>query len=142
MKKPIRKIKRYARGGYVDEGSEEDPGPIKPTLGKSISGGISSGAGMVIGMNNLSKTPVGNTGGGPGGSGTPGPPWTDPNNPPGLYRRGGPIKRVAGKPIGKEDGLIAAQKGEYVIRKAAAKKLGTGVLNTINKGKLPKTKGR
>jgi hypothetical protein len=59
----------------------------------------------------------------------------------GLYKRGGKITRVAGKPIGKEDGLIAAQKGEYVIKKAAAKKLGTGVLNKINQGKLP-GKGR
>jgi hypothetical protein len=52
--------------------------------------------------------------------------------------RGGKIARVAGKPIGKDDGLIPAQKGEYVVRKSAVKKLGTGVLNTINKGRLPK----
>ena len=60
-------------------------------------------------------------------------PETDPIN----SARGGKIKRVAGKPIGKDDGLIPAQKGEYVVRKSAVQKLGTGVLNTINKGKLP-----
>jgi hypothetical protein len=51
--------------------------------------------------------------------------------------KGGRIIRVAGKPIGKDDGLIPAQKGEYVIRKSAVKKLGVKVLNQVNKGKLP-----
>ena len=51
--------------------------------------------------------------------------------------RGGPIRRVAGKPIGKDDGLIPAQRGEYVVRRSAVKKLGEKALNTINKGKLP-----
>jgi hypothetical protein len=70
-------------------------------------------------------------------------PTTPPINPRQQAAKGGKITRVAGKPIGKEDGLIAAQKGEYVIKKAAVKKLGSGVLNTINKGKLPtKAKGR
>ena len=53
-------------------------------------------------------------------------------------KRGGTIKRVAGKPIGKDDGIIPAQVGEYVIRRSAVKKLGTKALDTINKGKLPK----
>jgi hypothetical protein len=56
--------------------------------------------------------------------------------------KGGRIIRVAGKPIGKDDGLIPAQKGEYVIRKSAVKKLGTKVLDQVNKGRLPQRKGK
>lgn len=51
--------------------------------------------------------------------------------------RGGKITQVAGKPIGKDDGLIAAQKGEFVVRKSAVQKLGLEVMNEINKGRLP-----
>ena len=50
---------------------------------------------------------------------------------------GGKIKAVAGKPIGKDDGMIPVQVGEYVIKKAAVKKLGTAVLDQINKGRIP-----
>lgn len=57
-----------------------------------------------------------------------------------MYSAGGKITRVAGKHIGKDDGLIAAQKGEYVIRKSAVKKLGTAVLDEVNKGRLPSAK--
>lgn len=57
---------------------------------------------------------------------------------PGVQRaRGGEIKEVAGKPIGKDDGIIAAQRGEFVVKKSAVKKLGSAVLNEINKGRLP-----
>ena len=52
----------------------------------------------------------------------------------------GRIRRVAGKPIGKDDGLIPAQVGEYVVRRSAVKKLGTRVLNAVNRGKIPKGK--
>jgi hypothetical protein len=52
----------------------------------------------------------------------------------------GRIRRTAGPKIGKDDGLIPAQRGEYVIRKSAVKKLGTKVLDEINKGRLPKRK--
>lgn len=51
---------------------------------------------------------------------------------------GGTITEVAGEPIGKEDGLIAAQKGEYVIKKSSADKLGENVLDAVNKGDLEK----
>jgi hypothetical protein len=59
----------------------------------------------------------------------------------GLYARGGMIKHTAGPRVGKDDGLIAAQKGEYVVRKAAVNKLGTKALNQINKGRIPPRKG-
>lgn len=57
----------------------------------------------------------------------------------------GRIRQTKGLPIGKEDGLIAAQRGEYVIKKSSVGKLGTKVLDHINKhGSLPngKTKAR
>lgn len=50
---------------------------------------------------------------------------------------GGMIEHVSGGPIGKDDGLIAAQRGEYVVRKDAVKKLGKDTLEEINKGRLP-----
>lgn len=53
------------------------------------------------------------------------------------FARGGEITEVAGKPIGKDDGIIAAQRGEFVVKKSAVKKLGVAALNEINKGRLP-----
>lgn len=54
---------------------------------------------------------------------------------------GGEVTDTAGPPIGKDDGLIAAQDGEWVIRKSAVKKLeqdhGPDAMETINKGRLP-----
>jgi hypothetical protein len=58
------------------------------------------------------------------------------------YARGGRIKRTVGPKVGKDDGLIAAQKGEFVVRKAAVNKLGNKALATINRGKIPATKGK
>lgn len=50
----------------------------------------------------------------------------------------GKVRHTAGPKVGRDDGLIAAQRGEYVVRKAAVKKLGTKVLDQINRGKLPR----
>lgn len=77
--------------------------------------------------------------------GAPGPPKESYTPPPaaeqtGGLARGGKIKRTAGPRIGKDDGLIPAQKGEFVIRKAAVQKLGTKVLSQVNKGRLPAKK--
>lgn len=58
-------------------------------------------------------------------------------HPPPKEAKGGEIKEVAGKPIGNDDGIIAAQRGEFVVKKSAVKKLGSAVLNEINKGRLP-----
>jgi hypothetical protein len=52
----------------------------------------------------------------------------------------GKVRRVAGPPVGKEDGFIPVQKGEFVIKKAAVKKLGTKALDQVNRGRLPKGK--
>ena len=51
--------------------------------------------------------------------------------------KGGKIRSTAGPRVGKDDGFIPAQKGEYVIRKSAVKALGTRALAQVNKGKLP-----
>lgn len=59
--------------------------------------------------------------------------WLPPRNVEALAK-GGKVKRVAGKPIGKEDGLIAVQKGEYVIRKAAVQKHGAKKMAAVNRG--------
>lgn len=52
------------------------------------------------------------------------------------------IVPLRGRPSGNEDGYIRAQKGEYVIKKAAVKKLGTKVLDSVNRGVLPGGKGK
>lgn len=51
--------------------------------------------------------------------------------------KGGLIRKVAGPKVGKDDGMIPAKKGEYVVKKAAVAKLGPNALATINKGKIP-----
>lgn len=141
MKKPARRIKRYDAGGPVyGTGSEQDPGPVKPGGG---GGSVMDRTMSAVKTGMMASKLASQYGGGLGGSSSSGSQSpTEGTDLGGLYKKGGKITRVAGKPIGKEDGLIAAQKGEYVIRKSAAKKLGTGVLNTINRGKLPKAKGR
>lgn len=58
----------------------------------------------------------------------------------GGMTHGGRIQHVHGKPEGKDDGLIAAQRGEFVVRKSAVKKLGEKALEEINRGHLPKSK--
>jgi uncharacterized protein YdaT len=50
------------------------------------------------------------------------------------HHKGGKIESTEGPPIGKDDGIIAAQKGEYVIRKSAVEKYGTKFLDSINEG--------
>lgn len=52
----------------------------------------------------------------------------------GGYSRGGKIKKTIGKKIGKDSGMIPAQRGEYVVRKNAVKKYGAQKLNAVNKG--------
>lgn len=54
------------------------------------------------------------------------------------HAEGGVITDVEGRPIGEDDGLIAAQKGEYVVKKDAVNKLGTAVLDMINRGDMEK----
>jgi len=51
--------------------------------------------------------------------------------------KGGAIRSTSGPPVGKDDGMIPAQKGEYVVRKSAVDKLGTDTLDEVNKGRLP-----
>jgi len=53
---------------------------------------------------------------------------------PGLAK-GGPVKTLGGPdPAGPDDGYAALDKGEYVVKKSAAKKVGSKAMNAINKG--------
>lgn len=128
MKRPVK------RRGY------QDGGPVDPnSMSRQVEGGINTTM-KIANMANAMKGMF-NSGGTPASpSGPTQPP--DTRDPTHGYKRGGPIRRVAGKPIGKDDGLIPAQKGEYVVRKSAVKKLGTKVLNQVNRGKLPASRGR
>jgi hypothetical protein len=135
--RPKHRSKRYQGGGEAS-GMWEGPDTSRPS---------SFGAGFAQGMGAAAKVgaagaalrnAMNKTGGGGGGGGGGGTNW-DPfeGNTMQQSRRGGPT-HPRGPKIGKEDGLIAAQKGEYVIRKKSAQKLGTKTLDHINrKGTLP-----
>jgi hypothetical protein len=134
VKRAPPRLRRYQGGGSV-ESSTIDPN----YMSKLINQGFDTTKG-VIGMANAAKSLM------KGGGGSDMTPKTadttltggaGPGNPTAGARKGGPIRKTFGPKLGREDGVIAAQKGEYVIKKAAAKKLGRGVLDTINKGKLP-----
>jgi len=49
--------------------------------------------------------------------------------------KGGLIKKVSGKPVGKDHGKIPAQVGEFVMRTSAVKKYGHAKLAAVNAGK-------
>lgn len=52
---------------------------------------------------------------------------------------GGKITRTTGPKIGREDGVIAAQKGEYVIKKASVRKYGPAKMAAVNSGRAKVT---
>jgi hypothetical protein len=90
------------RKGYDEGGSVQPAGSVGSGIASAMKGGLM--------LAQLAKMygGAGGAGGALGGAD--------------ALARGGKIKRVAGKPIGKDDGL---------------KKLGERALNTINKGRLP-----
>jgi hypothetical protein len=55
------------------------------------------------------------------------------DNEQGLAR-GGKIKSVSGKPVGKDDGMIPAKRGEYVVKKSSTAKYGPAKMAAVNKG--------
>lgn len=55
--------------------------------------------------------------------------------------RGGKISRVAGKPIGKDDGVIPVKRGEYVVKKASVRKYGGTKMAAVNRGTAKVTAG-
>jgi hypothetical protein len=132
MAKPARTPRRYQSGGQVD------PNYMSRLVnqGFDTTRGV---IGMANAMNSLMKGSKGDASPGPNDGLTGG---EGPGNPTAGARKGGPIKKTYGPKIGREDGIIAAQKGEYVVRKSAVKKLGKHVLDTVNKGKIPARKGR
>lgn len=146
MKKPTRKRRGYDLGGVVDMSLAPRPIQSSPPSSNSMSQGVNSGVNMAMkafSAYTASKAGAGQTSPKDSGTGSPGV------DTAGLrqreqesYRRGGKIKHTSGPRVGKDDGLIPAQRGEYVVRKAAVKKLGTKVLNQVNKGKLPHARSR
>lgn len=144
---PVRKLRRFDDGGPVRQVDSSVPGitpgpnaqiyqPKTNNMGQTIMSGIETGlkAGQAY------KDSLKDSGGGGSKTGVGSP----DSNTAGMrsreqdsYRKGGTIKKTYGPRIGKEDGIIAAQKGEYVVRKDAVKKLGKKVLDTVNKGRLP-----
>lgn len=143
------------RKGYDGGGSVTTGGSIGAGIRQNVSNAlmISQLAKMAQGQSSPSGAGGGSTGGSAGGSGgsSGGPPPVGPSGPGGSsaspgggqqMARGGRIKHTSGPKIGKDDGLIPAQRGEYVVRKAAVKKLGDRAMATINRGKLPVRRGR
>ena len=57
--------------------------------------------------------------------------------------KGGKVKHVTGKPVGKDDGMIPAKRGEYVVKKSSTTKYGPAKMAAVNKGTAKvTTKGR
>jgi len=153
-RKPPPKRRGYDSGGYVDPNEQR---LSSNSIGNSIVGGFMKGMGAGKYLADASKDDK---------KPSPKPDPAKPNDTAsnndvpsrlatptsdfGSYlagagggnARGGRIKQTMGKRIGKDDGLIPAQRGEYVVRKSAVKKLGTAALNQINRGKIPPRKGR
>jgi hypothetical protein len=50
------------------------------------------------------------------------------------FKKGGAVRKVTGKPIGRDDGLIAAQRGEYVVKRASVQKYGEPKMAAVNAG--------
>jgi hypothetical protein len=48
--------------------------------------------------------------------------------------KGGKIKKVIGKPIGKDDGLVPARRGEFMVKKSSANKYGSTKMQAVNQG--------
>jgi len=139
-KKPVHKpLRRYDVGGRIDTSIP----PITPVNTPSVYTPRASSTSHDYGkdLKNLGQglSDVADATKKSGGNGT------TPTEYTGNYsgsldtgqRKGGPIRKTYGPKIGKEDGIIAAQKGEYVVRKSAVKKLGKKALDTVNKGRLP-----
>jgi hypothetical protein len=138
MKKSLRSLRRYQEGGSVSA-SDIDPN----YLSKRINQGFDTARSM-IGMSNMADKLMKGGSGSDTGKVLPGSDMSGGTGSPvagGGSRKGGPIRKTYGPKLGKEDGVIAAQRGEYVVRKSAAKKLGKSALDTINRGKLPVRKG-
>jgi hypothetical protein len=133
------KSKRYQGGGEAS--GMWDPSGPSSSFGAGFAQGM-SGAARVGAAGAAIRSALNKSGGGGAGSVTNADVDSDAELAARGLRRGGPT-RPRGPKIGKEDGLIAAQKGEYVIRKSSAKKLGTKTLDHINrKGTLPRQQGR
>jgi len=54
----------------------------------------------------------------------------------------GKITKTAGRPIGRDDGMIPAQRGEYVVKKSSTAKYGPAKMAAVNKGTAKVTVGK
>lgn len=149
------KRRGYDYGGYVDPNQTYIS---NNSIGSGISSGFMKGLGLGKTIKDLNKDKKDKPSPDPdntsGGSSTNAPVPSRTSSPTGDFgntlsgiggegqARGGKIRHTAGPRIGKDDGLIPAQKGEFVIRKSAVKKLGSKVLGQVNKGRLPHSRGR
>lgn len=129
--------KRYQGGGSVTS-SSVDPNYMSKLVNQGFDTtrnaiGMANAVKSLMNSSKPDASPAADTSmtGGAGGG-----------NPTAGARKGGPIRKTYGPKLGREDGVIAAQRGEYVIRKSAAQKLGTKMLNKLNKGQLPKGSSR
>jgi hypothetical protein len=60
-----------------------------------------------------------------------------PNNPDDSEQglaKGGKVRKVVGGKRGKDDGLIAAKRGEFVVRKSSVTKYGAAKMAAVNAG--------
>ena len=79
--------------------------------------------------------------GGGGGEGIGGGDISGASSDTPALANGGPVDKVGGpNPPGPDDGIGMLQLGEYVIKKSAVDKYGTGLLDMINNGKIPAKK--
>jgi len=130
-KRTTKPVRRYQGGGQVSS-SAVDPN----YMSKLINQGFDTTKNAINMANSVKSLMKGS-----GGDSTPADSsltgGSGPGNPTAGARKGGPIRKTYGPKIGREDGVIAAQKGEYVVRKSAVKKLGKHTLDQVNKGRIP-----
>jgi hypothetical protein len=77
-----------------------------------------------------------------GGQANDKPPAPNATTPSVGKASGGPIQRVSGKPVGKDDGMIPAKRGEYVVKKSSTTKYGPAKMAAVNRGTAKVTRGK
>ena len=110
-------------------------------MNDAIAAAADANQGAAVGgdVGSISDQNTGGDGGGYGGYG--GDSARSDSFGGGEYNMGGLVDRVGGpNPAGPDDGAGMLQLGEYVIKKSAVNKYGTGLLDMINAGKIPAKK--
>ena len=117
-------------GGYGGEGHDPGEGRNYGDRGTTSSGSSGPSGGSAAGRAARDGMGFGGTGSGIGGRG-------DGDGGDGGYAKGGEVRGLLGpNPPGPDDGYAKLKRGEYVIRKEAAKAIGKKKLDEMNrKGK-------